>query len=254
MVCALFEAGRTGKGQVVDAAMLDGVMSLYSVFYGMSQSGMHTEQIGSNLFDGGAPFYNVYETSDGKYVTVAPIEPHFYRQLLDAIGVAADDLPQQWDQSRWPAVRDRLAEVFRTKTRDEWTALLEGTDVCYAPVMRLAEAHEHPHNVARGAFVMTLGRAPAAPVAAAVGDGGERRGGQPFVRVCGLRHRRGAGRIRVRRRRDCRAAGGWRRRLKRRYAPRRNVGQAASNGSESSRGLRAATTSRRIAVRSGPAT
>ncbi len=157
VVCALFEASRTGKGQVVDAAMLDGVMSLYSVFYGMAGSGMHTEEIGSNLFDGGAPFYNVYETSDGKYVTVAPIEPHFYRQLLDAIGVAADDLPKQYDQSQWPAVRDRLAEVFKTKTRDEWTALLEGTDVCYAPVMRLAEAHEHPHNVARGAFVTTPG-------------------------------------------------------------------------------------------------
>ena len=86
VVCALLEASRTGKGQVVDAAMLDGVMSLYSVFYGMSASGMHTEEIGSNLFDGGAPFYNVYETSDAKYVTAAPIEPHFYRQLLDAIG------------------------------------------------------------------------------------------------------------------------------------------------------------------------
>jgi alpha-methylacyl-CoA racemase len=157
VVCALFEASRTGKGQVVDAAMLDGVMSLYSVFYGMAASGMHTEQIGSNLFDGGAPFYNVYETADGKYVTVAPIEPHFYRQLLDAIGVPADDLPKQYDQSQWPAVRERLAATFRTKTRDEWTALLEGTDVCFAPVMRLAEAHEHPHNVARGSFVTTPG-------------------------------------------------------------------------------------------------
>jgi alpha-methylacyl-CoA racemase len=155
VVCALLEASRTGKGQVVDAAMLDGVMSLYSVFYGMSASGMHTEEIGSNLFDGGAPFYNVYETSDGKYVTVAPIEPHFYRQLLDAIGIAADELPPQYDQSSWPAVRDRLAATFRTKTRDEWQQLLEGTDVCFAPVMRLAEAHEHPHNVARGAFVTT---------------------------------------------------------------------------------------------------
>ena len=153
VVCALLEAARTGKGQVVDAAMVDGVMSLYSVFYGMAASGMHTEEIGSNLFDGGAPFYNVYETSDGKYVTAAPIEPHFYRQLLDAIGVPADELPQQYDRSHWPAVRDRLAAVFRTKTRDEWQQLLEGTDVCFAPVMRLAEAHEHPHNIARGAFV-----------------------------------------------------------------------------------------------------
>ncbi len=155
VVCALFEAQRTGQGQVVDAAMLDGVMSLYSVFYGMAASGMHTEQIGSNLFDGGAPFYNVYETADGKYVSVAPIEPHFYRQLLDALQLPADEFPGQYDQSQWPAVRQRLAEVFRTRTRAEWQQLLEGTDVCFAPVMRLAEAHEHPHNVARGTFVTT---------------------------------------------------------------------------------------------------
>jgi alpha-methylacyl-CoA racemase len=155
VVCALLEASRTGKGQVVDAAMIDGVMSLYSVFYGMSASGMHTEEIGTNLFDGGAPFYNVYETSDGQYVTAAPIEPHFYRQLLDALGIPADELPEQYDRSRWPEVRERLAAVFRTRTREEWQQRLEGTDVCFAPVMRLAEAHEHPHNVARGAFVKT---------------------------------------------------------------------------------------------------
>jgi alpha-methylacyl-CoA racemase len=155
VVCALLEASRTGRGQVVDTAMLDGVMSLYSVFYGMSESGMHTEEIGSNLFDGGAPFYTVYETSDGQYVSVAPIEPHFYRQLLDALQIPVDELPEQYDKSRWPEVRDRFASVFRTKTRDEWQELLEGTDVCFAPVMRLAEAHTHPHNVARGTFVKT---------------------------------------------------------------------------------------------------
>jgi alpha-methylacyl-CoA racemase len=175
VVCALFEASRTGKGQVVDAAMLDGVMSLYSVFYGMAASGMHTEQIGTNLFDGGAPFYNVYETADGKYVTVAPIEPHFYRQLLDAIGIPADELPAQYDQSAWPAVRDRLAATFKTKTRDEWTALLEGTDVCFAPVMRLGEVHEHPHNIARGAFVTTPGgrQLRPAPRLSGMADNGE---------------------------------------------------------------------------------
>jgi alpha-methylacyl-CoA racemase len=155
VVCALFEASRTGKGQVVDAAMLDGVMSIYSVFYGMAASGMHTEQIGTNLFDGGAPFYAVYETSDAKFVTAAPIEPHFWRQLTDALGIPADELPSQYDQSQWPAVRERLTSVFRTKTRDEWQALLEGTDVCFAPVMRLGEAHQHPHNIARGSFVTT---------------------------------------------------------------------------------------------------
>ena len=133
VVCALLEAGRTGKGQVVDAAMLDGVMSLYSVFYGMSASGMHTEEIGTNLFDGGAPFYSVYECADGRFVSVAPIEPHFYRQLVDALGIKADELPAQYDQTRWPAVKEQFAAVFRTRTRDEWQQLLEGTDVLFCP-------------------------------------------------------------------------------------------------------------------------
>jgi alpha-methylacyl-CoA racemase len=153
VVCALFEAQRSGQGQVVDTAMVDGVMSLYSVFYAMTQSGVHTGPVGTNLFDGGAPFYNVYETADGKHVTVAPIEPRFYAQLLDKIGLDPADLPAQYDESRWPELRQRLAEVFRTRTRDEWTELLEGTDVCYAPVLSFDEAPEHPHNVARGSFV-----------------------------------------------------------------------------------------------------
>jgi alpha-methylacyl-CoA racemase len=153
VVCALFEAQRSGKGQVVDTAMVDGVMSLYSVFYAMTQSGVHTGPVGTNLFDGGAPFYNVYETSDGKFVTVAPIEPRFYAQLLEKIGLDPADLPAQYDESHWPELRERLAAVFRTRTRDEWTELLEGTDVCYSPVLSFAEAPEHPHNKARGSFV-----------------------------------------------------------------------------------------------------
>jgi alpha-methylacyl-CoA racemase len=153
VVCALFEAQRSGEGQVVDTAMVDGVMSLYSVFYAMTQSGVHTGPVGTNLFDGGAPFYNVYETSDGRFVTVAPIEPRFYAQLLEKLGLDPAELPAQYDESRWPELRERLAEVFRTRTRDEWTELLEGTDVCYAPVLSFAEAPEHPHNAARGSFV-----------------------------------------------------------------------------------------------------
>jgi alpha-methylacyl-CoA racemase len=160
VVCALFEAQRSGKGQVIDAAMVDGVMSLYSVFYSMVRSGVHAGPVGTNLFDGGAPFYNVYETADGKYVSVAPIEPHFYAQLLEKIGVDQSDLPPQYDESRWPEVRERLADVFRTRTRDEWTELLEGTDVCFAPVLSFTEAAEHPHNRARGAFVEVEGGAP----------------------------------------------------------------------------------------------
>jgi alpha-methylacyl-CoA racemase len=153
VVCALFEAQRSGKGQVVDVAMTDGVMSLLSVYYGMAQSGFHTEELGTNLFDGGAPFYNVYETADGKYVSVAPIEPHFYALLIDKMGLGGEDLPEQYDRSRWPELRARFAQVFRTKTRDEWCGLLEGTDACFAPVLTFDEARSYPHNVARGAFV-----------------------------------------------------------------------------------------------------
>jgi alpha-methylacyl-CoA racemase len=155
VVCALLEAQRSGKGQVVDAAMVDGVASIFSVFYGMSRSGMHTDDIGTNLFDGGAPFYSVYETADGKYVSLAPIEPHFYAQLLEQLGLAGEDLPEQYDRSQWPALKARFAAAVRTKTRAEWEAQLTGTDVCFAPVYRFGEAHEHPHNVARHLFVPT---------------------------------------------------------------------------------------------------
>lgn len=154
VVCALFEAQRSGQGQVVDAAMVDGVASIFSIFYGMAASGMHTEEIGTNLFDGGAPFYNVYETADHRYVTLAPIEPHFYAQLLEQLGIDGD-LPAQYDREHWPEMKDRIAAVVRTKTRDEWEAQLAGTDVCFAPVYRFGEAHEHPHNVARELFVPT---------------------------------------------------------------------------------------------------
>ena len=160
VVCALFNAQRTGHGQVVDAAMTDGVASIYSVFYSMSRAGMHTDDIGTNLFDGGAPFYNVYETADGRYVTVAPIEPHFYALLLEKIGIDPSTLPSQYDQSGWPSTCERFASVFRTKTRDEWCAILEGTDACFAPVLRLSEAHEHHHNAARSMFIPTPGNDP----------------------------------------------------------------------------------------------
>ena len=153
VVCALLEVQRSGKGQVVDAAMADGVTSLVSVFYGMAQSGMHTDELAGNLFDGGAPFYNVYETADGRYVSVAPIEPHFYALLLDKMGLAGEDLPAQYDRSRWPELKARFAEVFRTRTRDEWCAVLEGTDACFAPVLTFEEARTYPHNTARDVFV-----------------------------------------------------------------------------------------------------
>jgi alpha-methylacyl-CoA racemase len=163
VVCALFEAQRSGLGQVVDVAMTDGVISLLAPFYGMQASGMHTEEMGTNLFDGGAHFYNVYETADGKYVSVAPIEPHFYALLLDTMGLSPDELPDQYDRAGWPAARARFAEVFRTKTRDEWCALLEGTDACFAPVLTFDEARNHPHNVTRGSFVEGTNEVSVAP-------------------------------------------------------------------------------------------
>ncbi len=152
VVCALVEARRSGKGQVVDAAMVDGTMSLLTPFYSMAQMGMHGEEMGSNLFDGGAPFYNVYETKDGKYVSVAPVERHFYALLVEKMGLDPADLPDQYDLSAWPELRERFAEIFRTRTRDEWCALLEGTDACFAPVLGLGEAQGYPHHTARASF------------------------------------------------------------------------------------------------------
>lgn len=153
VVCALLEARQSGRGQVVDVAMTDGVMSLMAVFYGMSATGMHSDEMGANLFDGGSPFYNVYETKDGGYVSVAPIESHFYQLLLEKMGLADEDLPDQWDQSQWPHLRDRFQAVFLSRTRDEWSALLEGTDACYAPVLTLKEVKTYPHHVSRGSFI-----------------------------------------------------------------------------------------------------
>ncbi len=153
VVCALLEARRSGKGQVVDAAMIDGVMSLAAPFYAMHESGMHTDSMGSNLFDGGAPYYNVYETSDGKYVSVAPIEGHFYALLLEKLGLDPAELPDRDDPGQWSALREKMSAIFATETRDHWCALLEGTDACFAPVLNFTEAREHPHHIARGTIV-----------------------------------------------------------------------------------------------------
>ncbi len=158
VVCALLEARRSGEGQVVDAAMVDGVSALLGVFHLMDGIGMHTETRGANFFDGGAPHYNVYETADGRWISIAPIEPRFWAVLLDKLGLDPATLPDREDRTRWPELRARLAEVFRGRTRDEWCALLEGTDACFAPVLSLAEAREHPQNVARGVFLPDGGR------------------------------------------------------------------------------------------------
>ena len=153
VVCALVDVLRSGGGPVVDAAMVDGVMSLAGVYYAMAEMGMQKPERGVNLFDGGAPFYNVYETADGLYVSVAPIEPHFYALLLEKLELDPETLPDQWDEASWPEMRARFAEVFKNRTRDEWSSLLEGTDACYAPVLTLNEVPTYPHHQARGAFL-----------------------------------------------------------------------------------------------------
>ena len=152
VVCALLETKTSGVGQVVDVAMVDGVMSLAAPFYAMHDSGMHTDALGENLFDGGAPFYNIYETKDGGYVSVAPIEEQFWQIFLGKLGLDPKDLPPQLDEERWPELRKILAEVFLQRTRDEWCDLLEGTDACFAPVLNFSEARRHPHHRARGVF------------------------------------------------------------------------------------------------------
>ena len=163
VVSALLEAARSGKGQVIDAAMVDGASSLMSVFYATMAVGFWQEERGSNMLDGGAHFYSVYETKDGKYVSVGPVEPQFYAQLLERIGLQGDDLPFQLDQSQWPAMRQRLSEIFLTKTRDQWCELLEGSDVCFAPVLSLGEVSDHPHMKARSSVVEIDGVAQPAP-------------------------------------------------------------------------------------------
>ncbi len=157
MVCALLERARSGKGQVVDAAMVDGAAALMTVFHGAQQSGWWVEESGSNMLDSGSHFYDAYETSDGKYVSIGAIEPQFYAELLKRIGVDAESLPPQLDRSNWPKAKDKLTRLFKSKTRDEWCALLEGSDSCFAPVLTMSEARAHPHNVERGSFVSVAG-------------------------------------------------------------------------------------------------
>jgi alpha-methylacyl-CoA racemase len=153
VMCAVFEAGRSGKGQVVDAAMIDGVTSLMTVFHAFRQLGQLDPRRGSNLLDGGAPFYGCYETKDGLYVAVGAIEKRFYEILLDLIGIDRAELPDRNDRENWPELRWRFEEIFRTRTRDEWTALLGGSDACFSPVLTLDEASSHPHNSSRSLLV-----------------------------------------------------------------------------------------------------
>jgi alpha-methylacyl-CoA racemase len=157
IMAALWEAKRSGKGQVVDTSMVEGAASLATGFWGMMAAGMWTEKRESNLLDGAAPFYGTYETKDGKYVSLGAIEAKFYTLMLEKLGLAGEDLPKQMDKASWPRVSARVADVVKSKTRDEWCAIMEGTDVCFAPVLSFTEAPKHPHNRARGSFVEVEG-------------------------------------------------------------------------------------------------
>jgi alpha-methylacyl-CoA racemase len=164
LVCALLEAKSSGQGQVVDAAMVDGAAVLMTMFHAFSAMGIWEPERGTNLLDTGAHFYEVYETSDGKYVSIGSIEPQFYAELMRLTGLDADDtLPRQQDRTQWPALKERFTELFKTKTRDEWCEIMEHSDVCFAPVLSLAEAPRHPHNVERGTFVERNGVVQPAP-------------------------------------------------------------------------------------------
>ena len=164
VVCALVEASRSGQGQVVDAAMVDGSAILMSMMHGLRAMGFWTDERGTNIIDTGAHFYDVYETADGGYVSIGSIEPQFYAELLRLTGLDGEpDLPAQMDRSAWPAMKERVAAVFKTKTRDEWCRIMEGSDVCFAPVLSMTEAPGHPHNQARGTFVEVDGIVQPAP-------------------------------------------------------------------------------------------
>jgi alpha-methylacyl-CoA racemase len=157
VVAALLEAQKSGKGQVVDAAMVDGASSLMTAIYGIKAAGMWTNNRGENLLDTGAHFYEVYETSDGKFVSIGSIEAKFYEELLDLSGLKGQELPNQMDRTAWPALKQQLAKIFKSKTRDEWCKIMEGSDVCFAPVLSMEEAPNHPHNRHRDTFVEVEG-------------------------------------------------------------------------------------------------
>ena len=157
LVAALLEAQRSGQGQVIDAAMVDGAASLMTMMHSFRAMGLWNDERGTNMLDTGAHYYDVYETADGKYVSIGSIEPQFYAELLRLTGLEGEELPWQQDRNEWPAMKERLAGIFRSKTRDEWCALMEGSDVCFAPVLSMGEAPQHPHNVHRGTFVDVAG-------------------------------------------------------------------------------------------------
>jgi alpha-methylacyl-CoA racemase len=164
IACGLLSAGRTGEGQVVDAAMIDGSSTLMMMMWAFRHMGIWDEARGVNILDTGAHFYDTYETADGKWVAIGAIEPQFYSELLRLSGLdQRADLPHQMDRARWPEAKAIVAEVFRSKTQAEWNELLEASDACYAPILTMSEAVDHPHNVARESFIEVAGLRQPAP-------------------------------------------------------------------------------------------
>lgn len=163
LLAGVIHARATGKGQVVDCAMTDGAASLMAMFYGFNASGAWRDTRRSNLLDGGAHFYDTYQCADGRWISIASIEPQFYALLLEKTGISDEQFKVQMDRESWPKLRERLAEVIATKSREEWRAIMEGSDVCFAPVLTLEEAPAHPHNVARRTFIEMDGVVQPAP-------------------------------------------------------------------------------------------
>src|SRR6266849_5253510 len=163
VLAALLEASKSGKGQVVDAAMCDGAASLMSMFFDMAAAGRWTEVRESNFLDGGAHFYGVYECACGRFVSIGSIEPQFYALLREHAGLTDADFDKQMDRNAWPELKQKLVDVFKSKTRDDWCTIMEGTDVCFAPILTMNEAPQYPHNAAREIFVTRHGVTQPAP-------------------------------------------------------------------------------------------
>ena len=163
LVCGMLETQRSGKGQVVDAAMVDGSAALMAMFFSFAASGAFTDQRGTNLLDGAAHFYDTYETKDGKHVCIGSIEPQFYALLIEKAGLDPEKYAKQMDPTQWPVLKADLTETFKTKTQAQWCEIMEGTDVCFAPVLSIFEAPEHPHNKARNSFLEVDGVMQQAP-------------------------------------------------------------------------------------------
>lgn len=182
LLAGLLHVRATGQGQVVDCAMAEGAASLMSTFFGAFAAGGWIDGRASNVIDGGAPFYGAYECADGHWISVGSIEPQFYALLLDKAGASSDPaFSDQMDRGAWPLSKKRLAAIFKTRSRAEWCAILEGTDVCFAPVLSLAEAPHHPHNKARGAFVEVDGVVQPAPAPRFSVTPGAIQGGPPRI-------------------------------------------------------------------------